>query len=174
MSDQVTLTTPEGVTFRPIMHIKQEKVQLGDDVDPDAPYEVTELVVGVEVSMPDGQKHTVKLIPSTATDEGYGHGNVFVYVDDEAVSHFAWEAAPSSYWTVTAAAVLVDRKISAGKLLIWWVDDSTHEEGFYDDGEFGPLYFDTIAEAERELSAGRPEDRKYRYIISTAAERGLD
>lgn len=73
------LYTPEGVRFRPTILVEN-----------DAEGAVIRLEVGVRAHYPDGTIHTVLLVPSTATNEGHGTGNVFVYEDDEPVTHLAW------------------------------------------------------------------------------------
>lgn len=79
------LTSAEGVQYAPRILIEQD--QAGD---------VVRLEVGLAVTLPkvdaEGNHvtHTTKLVPSTATDEGEGTGNVFWYEDDEALSHIAW------------------------------------------------------------------------------------
>lgn len=73
------LLTPEGVRYSPLLLIEQDE------------HGVLRLEVGVTVRLPEGGQHEVRLVPSTATDEGDGTGNVFIYEDDEAISHVAWK-----------------------------------------------------------------------------------
>lgn len=81
--NEYELITAEGLTYRPTITIEQ-----------DADGNVIRLEVGVDVTLIDGERHSIKLVPSTATDEGVGTGNVFVYEDDDAVEHFAWGTLP--------------------------------------------------------------------------------
>lgn len=81
------MTTPEGVTYWPIFQWEAARGDVhhvgGDDL--------VRLEVGVKVVLPSGKEHEVRLVPSTATDEGDGTGNVFIYEDDDAVAHIAWK-----------------------------------------------------------------------------------
>lgn len=76
------LDTPEGFHYVPFVEVTRD-----DDG------RVIDLIVGIRASHDDADAHEVRLIPSTETDEGDGHGNVFIYEDDEALSHVAWEVA---------------------------------------------------------------------------------
>lgn len=80
------LTSEEGVQYAPKILIER-----------DAQGTVCRLEVGLSVTLPetdaDGNHlvtHTTTLVPSTATGEGDGNGNVFWYEDDDALSHIAW------------------------------------------------------------------------------------
>lgn len=76
---QLTLETPEGMSYSPSVFVER---------NPDGT--LSRLEVGIDVTGPTGEKHTVRLVPSTQTDEGPGTGNVFLYEDEEPVSHLAW------------------------------------------------------------------------------------
>lgn len=62
--------TPEEITYTPF---------------------VTEDSVGYEVRHVDGHTERIYLAPSGSTDEGPGAGNVFLYLDDEAITHVAFD-----------------------------------------------------------------------------------
>lgn len=87
------LMSAEGVQYAPSINI---------ELDEDG--EVVRLEVGLHVTMPapestfgdedwDHETHTLMLVPSTATDEGHGTGNAFLYEDDDALTHVAWGGA---------------------------------------------------------------------------------
>lgn len=64
------ISTPEEITYTPF---------------------ITEDTVGYEVRHIDGHTERVYIAPSGSTDEGPGAGNVFFYLDDEALSHIAFD-----------------------------------------------------------------------------------
>lgn len=75
-----SLNTPEGIRYTPT--ITTERDERG---------RVIRLEVGLLVEGHfDEPEHWVKLVPSTSTDEGMGTGNVFLYEDDEPLTHVAW------------------------------------------------------------------------------------
>lgn len=78
------LRTPEGVSYVPRTLIER-----------DASGEVSRVEVSITALLPNGEQHTVTLVPSTATGEGEGTGNVFVHLDDEPITHFAWAPPPA-------------------------------------------------------------------------------
>lgn len=55
------ITTGEGYTYTPV---------------------ITEHGLGYVITAPSGHHETVTLVPSTATDEGEGTGNIFLYRSD--------------------------------------------------------------------------------------------
>lgn len=60
-----TITTDEGFTYEPF---------------------VTGYRIGYRVTFPSGRVETVSVVPSVATDEGPGHGNVFFYASGDAIT----------------------------------------------------------------------------------------
>lgn len=68
-----SMTTPEGVTYA---------VSIG--------MEYGTPVARITATFETGTVHTVSLVPSSETGEGPDTGNVFLYEDDEAVTHIAW------------------------------------------------------------------------------------
>ena len=76
---RVAMVSAEGVTYWPIFQWESDRDGL------------SRLEVGVKAVLPSGKEHEVRLVPSTATDEGDGTGNVFIYEDDDAVAHIAWK-----------------------------------------------------------------------------------
>lgn len=89
------LTSVEGVQYAP--RIILERNDLG---------QVCRLEVGLTVTLPEVDAegnhvtHTTMLVPSIATGEGPGNGNVFWYEDDDALSHIAWHPG-QEFGTIT-------------------------------------------------------------------------
>ena len=79
MRTEGTLVSAEGVRYSMIRNLERD-----DD------HRVTRLEVGIRAILPDGTHHVLMLVPSTATDEGHGTGNVFLYEDDDPLTHIAW------------------------------------------------------------------------------------
>lgn len=79
------LATAEGVTWSPI--VRTEPGGIGSGL-------LGRIEVGLRAVFPDCTEHTVLLVPSTATDEGPGTGNVFLYEDDDPITHLAWSHPP--------------------------------------------------------------------------------
>jgi hypothetical protein len=75
----LSLETPEGLSYSPKILIER-----ADDGT------LSRLEVAIIVTMPGGAEHDVRLVPSTETDEGWGNGNIFLYEDDDALTHVAW------------------------------------------------------------------------------------
>jgi hypothetical protein len=89
------LTTEEGVQYAPRIIIERDEHG-----------EVRRLEIGLSVTLPETDAegnhvtHTTMLVPSTATGEGEGNGNVFWYEDDDALSHIAWHPS-QEFGTIT-------------------------------------------------------------------------
>lgn len=79
MRTEGTLVSAEGVRYSMIRNLERD-----DD------HRVIRLEVGIRAILPDGTHHVLMLAPSTATDEGHGTGNVFLYEDDDPLTHIAW------------------------------------------------------------------------------------
>lgn len=83
------LESDEGVRYAPRINVELDENG-----------EVMRLEVGLKVTTPelwdeetsdyDHEEHDLWLVPSTATREGVGTGNVFFYEDGEAITHVAW------------------------------------------------------------------------------------
>lgn len=74
-----TLVSAEGVRYSMIRNLERD-----DD------HRVIRLEVGIRAILPDGTHHDLMLVPTVETDEGHGTGNVFLYEDDEPLTHVAW------------------------------------------------------------------------------------
>lgn len=79
MRTEGTLVSAEGVRYSMIRNLERD-----DD------HRVIRLEVGIRAILPDGTHRELMLVPSTATGEGHGTGNVFLYEDDDPLTHIAW------------------------------------------------------------------------------------
>jgi hypothetical protein len=69
------LDTPEQAHYTPFIEAMEDPGRLE---------------VGIKVRLDGGERHEVRLVPSSETTEPGINGNIFLYEDDDALSHVAW------------------------------------------------------------------------------------